>query len=279
MRQILIFSLCLLSLGLSTDADAKRKKKKRKGPLPAGWVDGEEGQPACYNPPNWDEFTTIDRKMMRSEVMDEMLGQWKGNRSDGVSFSEVTIDKVDTVLLGRPDRVEEVSAENFSLCQAGNRVAWEEWAARLPGKLTAGECNTPFDYTLFDHVNIDTGWQRNRPICKGNKVMIRASIKDLYKIKDDGPWITVAGDPAMPTTGSSDWPCNIEDCMAGILILRFNGESGQSSIYVVGPELIFTAPEHGSIEYRINDTEFFDNKWREQGGIVDHASIEISPTR
>jgi hypothetical protein len=279
MRLSLILTLALTLLGTSQDAEAKRKKKRRKGPPPVGWVDGEEGKPACYNPPDFEALAEIDRRMKRSEVWDEIMGQWSGSRTDGVSFDETLVEKVDTVLLGRPDRIEEVARENYAQCTKGDLSAWQAWARALPGKLTAGECNTPFDYTMFDHLDIETGWQRNRPICKGDKIVIRASVKDKYRVTDDGPWITVAGDPNTPTTGSSDWPCNIEGCLAGVLMFRFNGESGQSSIYVAGPELIFTAPEHGNIEYRINDTQFFDNKWFQTGGVVDKASIEISPSR
>jgi hypothetical protein len=278
MRLTLMLSLFVMFLGFSQDAQAKRKKK-RKGPAPAGWVEGEEGKPACYNPPDWEQLQLIDRKMKRSEVMDEFMGQWKGNRSDGVSFDSYTIDKVDTVLLGRPERIEEVAKENYALCQKGDVTAWERWAASLPGKLTAGECRKPLDYTMFDHLEIGTGWQRQLPICKGDKIVLKASPQDKYRVTDDGPWINVAGDGGKPTVGMSDWPCNIPGCLAGILMFRFVGESGQTSLYVAGTELTFTAPEHGTIDYRINDTQFYDNKWHTAGGITDHTSIEISPSR
>jgi len=274
-RWTLVVILFLVSIGTSGDAEAKRKKK-HKGPPPEGWMAVEEGQPECYNPPVWESLDLIDRKMKRSDVMDEMLGQWRGNRNDGVSFNEVMVEKVETVLLGRPEAIEQVVQDNLTHCSKGNISAWGAWASGLAKSLTAGECNTPFDYTMFDHLDIETEWQRNRLICKGNKVVLKAS-KDKYRITDDGPWITVEGDPAMPTSGLSDWPCHIDGCLAGILMLKFKGESGQESIYVVGRRLVFTAPEHGSIEFRINDTQFFDNKWWTSGGIVDHTSIEISP--
>jgi len=269
--------VALLSLSISLDAYAWGKKKKTAEP--GTWVESGEGKPACYNPPVWADLSTIDRKMKRSEVMDQMLAQWRGNRNDGVGFSEDLIDKVDTVLLGRPDRIEEVAQDNYTQCKAGDAGAWESWAKGLPRRLTAGECNTNFDYTLFDHLDIQSGWQGKRPICKGNKIVIRTSSKDRFRITEDGPWITVAGDPAISTSGSSEWPCNLEGCLAGVMMLRFTGESGMESLYIAGTSLVFTAPEHGSIDYRINDTRFFDNKWFESRGVIDHASVEISPSR
>ena len=275
MRALLILSL--IALTVPTDAHAWGKKKKKAEP--GTWIESAEGQPACFNPPAWADLSTIDRKMKRSEVMDLMLGQWRGNRNDGITFSEEIIDKVDTVLLGRPDRIEEVAQDNYTKCKAGNPGAWESWAKGLPSRLTAGECNTNFDYTLFDYLDIQSGWQGRRPICKGNKVVIRTSSKDKYQITEGGPWITVEGDPAISTSGDSNWPCNMEGCLAGVMMFRFVGESGMDTMYVAGTELVFTAPEHGHIDYRINDTQFYDNKWHESRGVIDRASVEISPSR
>jgi len=275
MRAILI--LGMLCLGMPTDANAWGRKKKTA--KPDSWAENGEGKPACYVPPTWADLELIERKMKRSEVMDKMLGQWRGGRNDGVSFSKDIIDKLDTVLLGRPERIEGVSIENLAKCMAGDLKAWERWVKSLPATLTAGECNTNFDYTLFDYLDINTGWHGRRKICKGNKIALKASSMDRYKISDDGPWITVAGDPAITTAASEDWPCNLEGCLAGVLMFRFTGESGMTSIYVAGSRLVFIAPEHGSIDYRINDTKFFDNKWYEGSGVIDRASIEISPTR
>ena len=69
-------------------------------------------------------------------------------------------------------------------------------------------------------------------------MVIRTSSKDHYQITEDGPWITVAGDPAISTSGQSDWPCNIEGCQAGVMMFRFVGESGMDTVYVAGTELV-----------------------------------------
>jgi hypothetical protein len=266
-----------LSPGLMDTADAKRKRRG-KGPPPAGWSTMDEGQPDCYQPPVWADLQETERRIKRAEVLDELLAQWRGARNDGVNFGDVVVERAETTLLGRPDRIEEVVTKNAALCAAGDTGAWNAWAKALPKTLTVGECNTPLDYTMFDYLDIEAGWQRPLPICKGNRVVIKGSSTDKYRIQDDGPWITVSGDPSQSTAGS-DWPCNMEGCIAGVLMGRFVGESGTESIFVVGSQINYTAPEHGEISYRIYDKVFYDNAWYQSGGLVDHTSIEVSPAK
>ena len=54
---------------------------------------------------------------------------------------------------------------------------WQSWLRALPGKLTAGECMLPLDYTMFDYLEIGTGWQRPLSICQGNKIRISGTPK------------------------------------------------------------------------------------------------------
>ena len=275
MTRIILFSAFALTFFAPVDAEAKRRKNK--GPPPAGWQAGEEGKPQCYFSPQWATLNEIDRRMKRSEAMDEMLNQWRGQRSDGVEFDEMLIEEVETVLLGRPNKIEAVIASNQAKCQAGDTAAWQSWARTLKAELTAGECNTPLDYTMFDYLDIGTGWQRPLKICKGNRIVIKGSTMDKYRLKDSGPWINVEGDPATPTTGA-EWPCNIEGCFEGMMIMKFVGaKSGMETIIPVGTRAVYTATEDGEISYRINDTSFFDNKWHKSGSVIDHTAIEISP--
>ena len=115
---------------------------------------------------------------------------------------------------------------------AGNAGAWSQWAKGLKANLTAGECNHPLDYTMFDYLDIGTGWQRPLQICKGDRIRISGSVSDGYKLSDGGPWINVEGDPAQPTSGA-DWPCNLEGCKAGMLIMKHVGKSGMEGIVLV----------------------------------------------
>ncbi len=247
---------------------------------PVGWYAEEGWTMSCYFPPDFSSFNETERRMKRAEVLDEMLDQWRGTREDGVAFDEEVIDGVETVLLGRPEKIEAIVQQNLSQCKqvagGGTLSAWSSWAKSLPATLTAGECATPFDFTMFDYLDIGTGWQRTMGICQGDLVRISGTVSDRYRISDKGDWITVEGDTSQVTTGA-DWPCNFEGCYAGMLILRFVSDAGIETIMPVGAELIFEAPQHGEISYRINDTTFYDNKWYQQGSLIDHASIEISP--
>lgn len=279
--RIPLFLFALLALGWSADADAKRKKRKkrRKGEVPTGWVDSDDGQAACYYPPAWDSLNEIDRRMKRAESLDEVLNQWRGQRSDGVDFGEELVEEVEITLLGRPEKIESFIASNKDQCTKGNIGAWKGWAKGLKASLTSGECNQPLDYTMFDYLDIGSGWQRPLNICKGDRIAISGSASDKYRLSDDSPWITVAGDPDQPTSGS-EWPCNLEGCLAGMLMMRFVGKgSGIESLMPVGVRATFSAPEDGVISYRINDTTFFDNKWHTSGSVIDHTSIEVSPAQ
>jgi hypothetical protein len=273
-----LFLTALMVLGVSQDAEA-RKRRKRKGPPPTGWVDGETGTPACYHTPIWDGFNEIDRRMKRSEAMDEVLNQWRGLRNDGINLDPRVIEEVETVLLGRPEKIEKFVVDNLAHCLSGDAAAWSAWSKGLKAVLTAGECNTPLDYTMFDYLDIGSGWQRPLNICKGNSIRISGSARDMYRLSDESPWITVLGDPAISTL-SPEWPCNLEGCKAGMLTMRFVAKgSGVETIVAVGASAMFTAPADGVISYRINDTSFFDNIWHTSGSVIDHTAIEVSPAK
>ena len=274
--------LALLPLVLAPhDAFAKKKKEVAPAAPKEGWVQEGTSAMSCYYPPNWESMQEIDRRQARAKVLTELEKQWSGARNDGISFSEGAIEDVDTTLLGRPELIEGVSAQNLTLCQgvaAGQATAdqWQAWLKALPGKLTAGECLRPLDYTMFDYLDIGVGWQRPLSICKGDKIRVSGTPKDKYRVRDDGPWINVGGDTTKPTTGA-DWPCNVEGCFEGMLVMKFVTLSGVETIIPVGTELTWTAPEHGEITYRINDTTLYDNNWFKSGSMQDRTAIEIAP--
>ena len=260
------------------------KKNVAPPPPPVGWHKEPEGWNfECYFPPNWASLDEISRKQARSKALDEMMSQWKGERDDGVSFRESSADEVELVLLGRPELVEQVAAKNLEFCKASATTpvgtdAWDNWVGGLDDQLNAGQCLAPLLDTIFDYLDINSGWQRNFPICEGNKIRITGSQKDRFRTTETGPWVTIAGDPAKPTVGNTEYPCNMEGCTEGILMFKFTSLDGVETIIPVPDgELQFTAPAHGDISYRINDTTFYDNKWYKGGGIEDHTSIEISP--
>lgn len=281
-RCVALLALCLVSPMAHAKKDKKKKKKDEvEAPL-VGWNRSEGWPGDCYYPPQWDQLPATDRKIARSEALDAMLSQWQGGRDDGISFDEELTTDVETVLLGRPEAIEQVAADNLARCQAvmagGDKGEWEQWLKSLPAKLTEGECRQPLDYTMFDYLSIGTGWQRPLSICQGETVRISGTVKDRYRVTEDGPWINVEGDPDQPAVGT-DLPCNVEGCFVGQLIMKFEADSGWTKVMPVGAELIFTAPEHGTISYRINDDTFFDNTWYKSRGIEDHTAIEVSPAQ
>jgi hypothetical protein len=49
------------------------------------------------------------------------------------------------------------------------------------------------------------------------------------------------------------------------------------TVLPVGEERIYEVPEHGKIEVMINDTSYFDNIFKIEGGMQHHTSIEYYP--
>jgi hypothetical protein len=245
-----------------------------------GWQREEGWKWSCLFPVDFEAMGPGDRRLVRQKTLEGLMGQWQGNRGDGIKFDAKVVMKAETVLLGAPEKIERAAQENVQRCieaqNTGTTIAWGHWLADLPEVYTEGECKTPpLDYTLYDYLNIGSSWHIPAPVCQHDYILIRASSNDYYRVVDDGNWINTQGDPTLPVT--PDLPCNIEGCVRGQLIMRFKGESGVETILPVGTELKFTAQEHGSIEVMINDDVWYDNVYKIEGGIEHHTSIEYSP--
>ncbi len=282
-RTMRLLALSLLVVGVAEG----KKKKQEDAPPPVGWykLEATKKDPGwrgeCYYPPAFEELNITDRRIARQKALQEMKQQWLGQKDELVSFDNRMIDDVETVLLGRPDDIEMVAAKNAELCQpvmasGGDTGAWSSWLGSLPAKLTAGECNTPLDYQLIQYLDLGQGWQERIPMCQGNRAIIQASTKDLYRIEQNGEFISAEGDLTQPTSDPS-LPCNFEGCYVGMLIGRFVTDSGIETIFPIGLEKVFEAPEHGTFSFTINDTTAWDNEWRSQGTITDHTAITVSP--
>jgi hypothetical protein len=281
-RTISLLALSLLIVG-SVDA----KKKKAEAPAPVGWhkVEATKKDPGwrgeCYYPPKFEDLDTTERRIARQKALEQMKQQWLGQKDEIVSFDANMIDDLDTVLLGRPDDIEGVATKNAEMCQpvmsaGGDTGAWESWLASLPAKLTAGECNTPLDYQLIQYLDLGKGWQEQVPMCQGDRAIIQASASDKYRVVQNGEFINAAGDLTQPSTDPS-LPCNFEGCYVGMLIGRFVTDSGIETVFPIGTEKIFEAPEHGVFSFTINDTTAWDNEWHSSGTITDHTAITVSP--
>jgi hypothetical protein len=280
MRTIAWLSAGLLIFGVADDAFAgKKKKKKDKGPAPTGWIQQEGWQGACYFPENSAEMGPGDRKIYRSQALNEIMAQWKGEKSDLVKFDSTVVTNAETALFGKPDFILQTAADNLEHCKkwakGGDTSAWAKWVAGLHGAINEGDCKSaPLDYTLFDYLDIGKGWQIPTGVCAGDEFFVIGSQIDYYVVKDGGPWINVEGDTSVASL-SDKYPCNIEGCYEGMLIMQFIDEAGIETILPVGSELRWTAPSHGTIRVRINDENdtFFNNKYKIEGSMIHHTSV------
>jgi hypothetical protein len=268
----------LLLLTLST-AEAKKPKAPPPPPVNAwGLEEGAKGQ--CFFPADFEKLGDGDRKLARQSALEAMTAQWRGSRDDGVQMEESVVEDIETTLLGRPALIEDVSRKNLEQCKAfmhgGPIEAWKGWLVPLSGKLNAGECLSPLVDTMFDYLEITRPFFRSVTVCKGDRVHIRATIKDRYRISDTGEWMTVEGNPAEKAIGA-DYPCNIEGCMVGMLVGRFTGDDGVETIFPIGADHIFAVPSNGKLSWSINDTTWYDNKYFQSATIEDRVAVTVEP--
>lgn len=281
MKRIQLVILALGMLVPASDALAKKPKKPdaSAGPI-VGWHREEGWAGDCWYPPDFASMPEGPKRVAWSETRDAMVGQWRGARSDGVTINDQRVEKLETVMLSESARVETVANGNLEQCVAfrkgGALTAWDDWVYATAGKLTEGECRTPpLDYTAYNYLNVNAEWQAGLPICKGDKVSIHGTEVDYYQLKPNGPWLNVTGDPSEPAPASL--PCNIEGCLRGQLIMRFTTESGVSQVIPVGVDHEFLAPEHGRIDFMINDDSLEDNRFKNERGVEHHTGIEVKP--
>lgn len=245
---------------------------------PVGWYTEAGWSGECYAPPDWEALDRSTRIQARQDALAAMKQQWLGQKDEEMHFEDGMVDKVDDTLLGRPEKIEAVTAQNQALCVAyrkgGDKSAWQTAIRTLPAKLTAGECLTPFLSTRFDYLDIQKGWQGSTSVCKGDTIRIIATVKDRYRLKENGAWMNVLG-AGPPSEGV---PCTAEGCLAGTLLGRFVPENGGTeSIFILGAEKIFTVPSHGTLSYGLNDDTWFDNLFMKNGSIVDATAITLQP--
>jgi len=276
----LSLSLALLLLPIGAEAG---KKKKDKGPPPTGWQTQEGWAGSCYYPPDFAAMGAGDRRMAWQTTQNEIMGQWRGQKGDGVTFKEKAVTNLETTLWAKPERIDQVSKDNLEQCvsamKKGDFGAWESWVAGQTAQLTVGECPyAPLDYTLFDYLSIHDDWQIPAQVCKDDHIKMKGSSMDYFQMEKGGPWINVDGDPARPAS-KPDLPCNVEGCFIGQLVMRFTGDDGVKTVIPVGTGADFFVPSHGKIEVMINVTEFEENVWKVESGLEHHSSIEYAPVK
>jgi hypothetical protein len=251
-------------------------KKAPSGPVVIeGWHKQSGWTGECYFPKNYKDSDRITQ----NEVREAMMSQWRGERNDGVVFSEAMLERMELALLGKPDAVKGVARQNLEYCKKAmsgesSVDAWQSGISSLARTLVEGDCKwPPLRYQQHDYLEIDQGWHFEGRVCKGDRIRIEVSAQDEYRLSDNGPWITAVGDLSQPALGDK-YACTIEGCYAGTVIYRFTGEDGSVTIGPVGTGIRWEALQHGILHLQINDDgTWFDNTWRRKGSLVDHASI------
>ncbi|MEO0603702.1 MAG: hypothetical protein AAF211_19850, partial [Myxococcota bacterium] len=260
----------------------KKDKKKKKGKNEApkiGWVEYANG--SCYHPPQFSDLATGPKRMAWQDTRNAIMGQWNGERGDGIKFDKKVVESFETLLLGVPERIETVADRNLEQCLAameegGNPSAWSTWMVDMQGELTEGECpHPPLDQTLQYYLEIRTDWDLPAKVCRGDRVIIDATEADYYRIDKGGPWINAAGDP--DGTDTDGYPCPRSDCLRGQLIMKFTTPKGVNEVSPVGLEKTFTVPDHGTIWLMINDKELVDNEFKVESGVEHHTGIQYKP--
>lgn len=280
MKRATLLALALATIFPAADALAKKVKKPSSAAPVVGWHREEGWAGDCWFPPDFATMPEGSKRMAWQESRDAIVGQWRGERSDGVSLNGQRVEKLETIMLSKPDRIEAVVLENLEQCKtaraSGDMSAWEAWLGAISNRLTEGECPfPPLDYTAYNYLNVNTDWQNPLNVCRGDKFTVHGTEVDYYQLSPKGPWINVAGDTSQPAP--SGLPCSIEGCYRGQLIMRFTSVTGVSQVVPVGVTLEFLAPEHGKIEIMINDDSFEDNKFKTERGVEHHTGIEVKP--
>jgi hypothetical protein len=255
--------------------------KKTSNVVIEGWHSEEEWKGQCYYHKNFSVLGRAEVYDARQNSMSAMMSQWRGEREDGIQFDEGKVVDLETTMLGKIELVDVIAGQNQKHCiehfsGKADPQAWKNWFWGINGILTAGDCKSqPLNYTLFDYLDIGKGWQISASVCEGDQVVVKGSTIDYYKVSDDGPWINIAGDLENRAM-TDDYPCTLEGCFVGSLILRFTDEVGNETILPVGEETVFSAPVHGKIEVQINDSTYYDNVYKQEGSMIHHTSIEYN---
>ncbi|MDP6934319.1 MAG: hypothetical protein QGG40_15440, partial [Myxococcota bacterium] len=87
-------------------------------PPPVGWHRDEGWALDCYFPPSFETLDETSRRSARADALDQVMSQWSGQRDEGVALGdEELVMDVETVLLGRPSKIEGVIQQNLQHCK------------------------------------------------------------------------------------------------------------------------------------------------------------------
>jgi len=284
----LFLVLCSLTLVAAPAFAAKKKKRKKKGEVEAAPVGKVViGDWTCYSPPDFAKMNNSERRQARSDSLDYLNPLVNGQSQKGFAMEGDPLLLFETAFLGRPQLLDTWLAVNFEQCKlvASGKLSYADyadWMGDQARELEAGECYKPLTYELHDYIDIQTGWQLRLHMCKGDSILVETTGEEngQFTIEDTGKpkknhYITAMGDPERPEAGETGV---VSDMPAGALIMRFEAEDESMTRFeFVGKSLEFTATQHGYISFSINDTTYFNNKFRNVGGAKDYLSLDIYP--
>ena len=239
-----------------------------------GWTIERGWTGACFVPPDFSTLEGEVRAKQEQNTMDALVGQWTGERNDGVSFDANAAKGVREMLPA--ERIGDVAAENLAFCRdamsgEATTTSWGTWLEELHAELKEESCPDPLEDTYLT-LDVRVQWFAEVPICAGDAWFLKAE-SDEYRVRADGPTHTVAG-----TEGdASSLPC--PDCPVGALIVRFEGEDGSTAVMLAGTSVQGVAPVAGRLRIGLNDDDFSDNAYRVQGGVKDSVGIQVGPRR
>lgn len=290
------FALILLILVavcfLATPALAKKKKKKGKRgaeeevtPPPAGEM--MVGDWKCYYSPDFTSLSHSDRLMARSLALVYLQDFVTGKVMENFKLEGESLTQFENAFLGRPELVEDFLPTNFARCKAVGEgkqdpEVYLEYLKGLGWELEAGQCHNPLTFEYHNFMDIQSDWQFKLHICENDQILVETTGEKngqfTVQAQDrlsKSKFITAQGDTDMLEAGEAGL---VPDMPLGAVIMRFEAEDNSYTKYFyVGYSLEFKAPEHGYVSFAINDTTYFDNKFRDASGAIDYLGIDIYP--
>jgi hypothetical protein len=239
-----------------------------------GWISESGWTGTCFDAPD------LSTDKARQDTLNAMALQWRGGRNDGVSFPLDLVVEVRDLLRERPAEIPAIAEKNLEFCRKAmsgeaSTVGWGSWLEELPAQLQEGECVALLEDDRYEYIELDEGWQHDQRLCAGETLTITASTKARFRLSEGGDWLTAEGDASLEVPAGA--LCTDEGCLRGVLLGRFQPESGEVVIFPIGARLTWTAPGAGSLSFALNDDDFGDNAWFVEDGYADKTALTLSP--
>ncbi len=261
--------LLALLLGCPKDSEAIEAQGPTVGwTIEAGWTG------ACFVTPDFATLGQDVRAKQEGDSLKAMTSQWLGERNDGVRFDEEAARGVGDLLPA--DRIGEIASRNLEFCAEvmsgqASTAAWSAWLEELYEELEEEACPEPLVDTYLT-LDVTQQWFAEVPVCAGDSWFVRAE-SDHYRTRKGAATHTAAG----TEEDASGLPC--PECPQGSLIVRFDGEDGNSSIVTGGTYAEGTVPVSGTLSIGLNDDDFSDNAYRVTAGVQDSVGVQVGPKR